>query len=284
MFQRLQHEDARAFTQHQPAPLLRKWPAGVVRQDPHGLPRLDNPQGDTGLAAARKRNIRLARAQQHAGLGQRMVGRGAGTGDRERGPTQAKLQADLRRGGAEHRPHDAEWMHPRLALAIQTAGRLVMRGLAARTGAHHDGGSFGQCLVAEVQPGLRHGFTRGNQGVLGHRVQQRQALFVEIRSRLETLDFSRDGHAGIRGRDTRDRRYAGPTFPHGSPGRCAGQPQGADTALAGDDDCNHEILTPPPLSRLPAVPPRRSVAARSRSRAGPALRVPRCRTCLLWQK
>ena len=51
-------------------------------------------------------------------------------------------------------------MHPQLAFAVQPARRFLVGGFAARAGAHHHGGTFGQIKSGEVQPRLRHGFPR----------------------------------------------------------------------------------------------------------------------------
>ena len=55
-FQRLQNQTRAAFAQNQPAPFLRKGPAGIGRNHAHRFPRFQEAETEHGFAAARERS------------------------------------------------------------------------------------------------------------------------------------------------------------------------------------------------------------------------------------
>ena len=114
-----------------------------------------------------------------------------------------------------------------------------MGDFATGPGANYDCGTLRARRITEIQAGLRHCFTRRNQHMLHHRVEQQQTLFVEVAARIETLDLRGHGQTDIGTGQTRQRPYARAALAHCLPGVNGAMPQRANAALAGDNDTLH---------------------------------------------
>ena len=64
--------------------------------------------------------------------------------------------------------------------------------LAADAGADDDGGVVAETLAREIDAGLRDRLARGDESELRDAIEKDQALFVEMRERIEIAHFGGD--------------------------------------------------------------------------------------------
>ncbi len=145
-------------------------------------------------------------------LRDRVVRRRACADDRERGPAQRVLDADLARRRVRHQAHDRQRMQARVVLAVEAPRRFVVGVLAADAGADHDGRVLAEAVAREVDAGLRDRLARRDERKLRDAVEQDQLLLVEVRQRIEIAHFGGDAEAQRFARQRGDRRDRGASF------------------------------------------------------------------------